>query len=334
VTEENVSLVIPGRNCGGTIRPCLEAVAPLLAAPASRLDEILFVDDGSTDDTPEIVAQFPVTLIRGTGTGPGAARNLGWRAARNPLIWFVDSDCVAEPDALRLLLPHISDPAVGGVSGSYGNMRPDSLLACLIHEEIVERHRRMSARVDFLATFNVIYRRSVLERVGGFDERYLKAQDAELSFRVQEAGYELRFEFGSRVRHYHEASLRRYLRTQRQQGYWRVYLHSNYPRHSAGDSYSRLSDHVQPPLAMLSLLTGPLVFIRPVWWIGLLPLAFLAVAQIPMTWALLRRCGRLNHAAFAALSFVRAYWRGVGMVHGLLDWLCGFGREAGSDGAG
>ncbi|MCH8330221.1 MAG: hypothetical protein IH946_02395, partial [Bacteroidetes bacterium] len=43
--------------------------------------------------------------------------------AANPLIWFVDSDCVAEPDALKLLLPIMDDPKVGGVSGSYSNMK-------------------------------------------------------------------------------------------------------------------------------------------------------------------------------------------------------------------
>lgn len=197
----NVSLVIPGRNCERTIGPCLDAVVAILERSGSPLEEIIFVDDGSTDDTREIVAAAPVTLLGGRGAGPGAARNLGWRAARNPLVWFVDADCVAAPDALDLLVPHLDDPRVAAVSGSYGNLRPGSLLPTLIHEEIIERHLAMSVEVDFLATFNVLYRREALERVGGFDERFLKGQDAELSFRVMEAGWTLRFEARSRVRH-------------------------------------------------------------------------------------------------------------------------------------
>ena len=154
MSAAQVSLVIPGRDCARTVRQCLEAVVPLLEG--SPLDEIIFVDDGSKDNTAAIVAESPVTCLAGAGTGAGAARNIGWRAAKHPLIWFVDSDCVAEPEALTRLLPHLEDPHVGGVGGSYGIMTAESLLACLIHEEIVERHLRMPKRVNFLATFNVL----------------------------------------------------------------------------------------------------------------------------------------------------------------------------------
>ena len=320
MTPASVSLVIPGRNCRKTIGPCLEAVVPLLSVPGSPLAEIIFVDDGSTDGTAEIVGQYPVRMVRGTGTGPGTARNLGWRGASGSLIWFIDSDCIAEPDALPRLLPHLDNPAVGGVSGSYGNMRPDSLLACLIHEEIVERHRRMGTRVNFLATFNVLYRRSVLEQLGGFDERYLKGQDAELSFRVQEAGYELHFELDSRVKHYHEARWLSYLRTQRHQGYWRVFLHLSHPGHTGGDSYSSLLDHVQPPLAMLSLAALPLLAVPNLRWLAIVPPVLLVLAPLPMTWRLLHRIRQPRYLAYLIMSPVRAFWRGAGLVQGLLSY--------------
>src|SRR5437870_415228 len=116
--SDSVSLVIPGRNCSRTIRECLNAVVPLLSDPRNRLGEIIFVDDGSTDDTARIVAEFPVRYLKGPGGGPGAARNIGWRAATSPLIWFIDSDCVAEPDALPLLLAKIDNAQVAGVGGS------------------------------------------------------------------------------------------------------------------------------------------------------------------------------------------------------------------------
>ena len=327
VNDDAVSLVIPGRNCAATIRQCLEAVVPLLEDDTSPLSEIIFVNDGSTDETAGIVSEYPVHCLAGTGRGPGAARNLGWRAAKGHLVWFVDADCVAEPDALSLLLPHMSDPKVGGVGGSYGTMTADNLLSCLIHEEIVERHRVMGSRVNFLATFNVLYRRSILERIGGFDERYLKAQDAELSFRVMGAGYELRFEFGSRVRHYHPTRWRSYLRTQRGQGYWRVWLHLSHHGHATGDSYSSLGDHAQPPLAMLTLLCVVVAAVfhalgRPeAWWAVLAPAAILAALQWPMTLRLLRRMRQGRYLCYAAMGFLRAFWRGIGMTQGLVGYL-------------
>ncbi len=309
--REGVSLVIPGRNCADTIRDCLTAVVPMLEHTALR--EIIFVDDGSTDQTKSIVETFPsVTCLPGKGRGPGSARNIGWRAAREPLIWFVDSDCVAEPDALTRLLPHLVDSGTGAVGGSYGIMSEDSLLACLIHEEIVQRHLAMPARVDFLATFNVIYRRDALDQVGGFDERFLKGQDAELSWRVMNAGFELAFEIGSRVRHYHPVAWRSYMRTQRNQGYWRVWLHWTHRGHARGDDYSAWVDHMQPPLAMVSLLAC-----AAGWWVascwGMLPLLLLVLAQVPMSYSLLVRTRRLRYGAYMAMGFIRAFYRGVGM---------------------
>ena len=261
----------------------------------------------------EIVAEFSVRYLAGEGKGAGSARNIGWRTAENPLVWFIDSDCVADPDALMLLLPHLDDPQVAAVGGSYGIMTSHSLLACLIHEEIVERHLSMPGRVNFLATFNVIYRRPVLEAVGGFDERFLKGQDAELSWRVLEAGHELAFEINSRVKHFHAVSWRQYLRTQRQQGYWRVWLHLRHRGHARGDSYSRLTDHVQPPVAAATLAALPLLWFSATKWVPIILVLGLAAAQIPMTWRLVRRTRQARYVAFAAMSFLRAFWRGVGM---------------------
>ncbi len=321
MTTDSVTLVVPGRNCRRTIRRCLES-AVVLADPAKGpLREIIFVDDGSTDETAEIVADLAVTYLAGDGCGPGSARNIGWRAARHPLIWFMDSDCVAESDVLTRLLPHMEEPNVGGVSGSYSNLHATSLLACLIHQEIVERHLGMPRRVNFLATFNVVYRRSILEQINGFDERYLKAQDAELSFRVMNAGYELRFEGNARVGHHHETRWGGYLNTQRQQGYWRVWLHLSHTGHATGDSYSRLSDHIQPPLALLAVLSMPLLFVRSVWWVPVGTVLLLAIAQVPMTYRLVRRMKQLRYLLFAWMSFRRAFWRGVGMAQGLAGYI-------------
>ncbi len=314
MTAKDVTLVIPGRNAARTVEECLSSVVPLLERP--RLKEIIFVDDGSTDDTAELVRRFDVRCIPGAGTGPGAARNLGWQSADTPLIWFIDSDCVAEFDALDILLEHMEEQRVAGVGGSYGNMRPESLLACLIHEEIVERHLAMPREVNFLATFNTLYRRDQLENVGGFDERFKKAQDAELAFRIRRNGGVLRFDPRSRVRHFHSSALWPYLRVQQQQGYWRTWLYLEHPEKMGGDSYSSLLDHMQPPLAMLSLALLPLGPLA----LGAVPAAVgLGMAQGPMTWRLVRRKNDLRYLMFAPMSFLRSYARGIGMCQGALS---------------
>jgi GT2 family glycosyltransferase len=268
-----------------------------------------------------------VRVVQGVGGGAGAARNLGWQAATGELVWFIDSDCVAEPEALARLLWHLESDNVVGVGGSYANGCPESLVASLIHEEILARHRRMPTQVDYLATFNVLYRRAALAAVGGFDEQRFNgpgiaaAEDVELAFRLIQAGYELRFEAGSRVAHFHPTNLWRYLATQRRHGFYRVRLHLSYPRSMHGDAYSGLIDYAQPPLALLWLAWLPLS-VLPGWrWLPMAALLSLVVLQLPMCARMVIQSQAGKYLAFMPFGVLRAVSRGLGMAMGLADWL-------------
>ena len=180
-----ISVVIPGRDCAETLPACIRALRRVQSLNPDRAMEIVFVDDESTDSSASVAEAEGARTLAGDGRGPGAARNKGWRAARGDLIWFVDSDCEVAEASLGPLLAQLDDPKVGAVGGACDNGCPGSLVAQLIHEEIALRHHRsMQGEVNFLASFSVIYRRDVLEQLSGFDERYLKGQDAELSFRT------------------------------------------------------------------------------------------------------------------------------------------------------
>lgn len=313
-----ITIVIPGRDCAQTIGPCLSALVPLLAGPL--VERIVFVDDGSRDTSAAVAAGFGVEVVRGAGRGAGAARNLGWRRATTPWVWFVDSDCVAEPDALPQLWQHLQTAprpeTIAAVGGSYANLRPHSLLASLIHEEIVARHAQMPDEVGTLATFNVLYRTEVLQTLGGFDERFYKGQDAELAYRVRDAGWRLRFCPASRVGHFHLDQLAPYLRVQRQQGYWRAWLVHHHPGHATGDSYAGKADAVAPvlALAMLGLLpwaTTPQGAAAE----GALGTALLG-SQLPRARELVERTGDERMWAFAPMGAARAFARGIGLAHG------------------
>ena len=310
--QADVALVIPARNAAGTLEACLRSAVPLLER---ELAEIILVDDGSSDDTAAIGERHAVRVLRGPGRGPGAARNLGWRAAESELIWFVDSDCEIRPDALPRLRAALGDE-FAAAGGSYANARPHSLVATLIHEEIVDRHLAMPSEVDFLASFNVLYRRGVLDKVGGFDERFLKAQDAELAFRVRRAGERLAFDPRSQVAHFHDDGLLSYLRTQAKQGYWRAWLYAVHPQHMSGDSYSGRGDHLQPPLALVALALTALAALPVAGWAAIAAwLALLGLAW-PLAARLVRRTRRPALWLHLPLGAVRALARGLGMAAG------------------
>jgi len=321
----DVSLVIPGRNVAGTIRRCLDAVAPLLGR--GELKEIIFVDDGSTDESAGIVAEYPVTPLRVDGIGPGAARNAGWRAASGDAVWFIDADCVAEEGSLAALVRLLDTPQVAGVGGSYANAREDSLLACLIHEEILERHASMSGRVDFLASFNVLYRRRVLVQAGGFDERHFNAarapgaEDADLSYRICDLGYTLRFARDSRVGHFHPNRLRSYFRSQRLHGVWAVRLYYRHPGRARRNSYSSWIDHLQPPLATTAVLALPTLLFAETRWIAPVLILCLAALYVPMALRLVARTRQWRYAMFIPMGMARAAARGLGMIHGFASLL-------------
>lgn len=320
--SSRTSLVIPGRNASATLPACLDAVAGYVAD--GTLAEIVFVDDRSTDASVAIAERYPVTVLAAGGLGPGGARNVGWRATQGDLVWFIDADCVARPGALETLLEHLEDPAVGGAGGTYGNEVPGSLLGSLIHAEIVERHRRMPTNVGYLATYNVCYRRAVLELLGGFDERLFNApgkpgaEDIDFAYRASAAGWQLRFDARSVVGHYHPTRLRPYLRTQRNHGFWRVALHLRHRRQGAGDDYSSAVDHAQPVVAVMAIAATPLFAFDGLRYVAACLWAVLFGLQLPMALRMLMGASGVSALAFVPLGAIRAVWRGLGMSSALL----------------
>ncbi len=319
VMSSSVCLVIPARNAADTVEKSLAAARLILER--GDLQEIILVDDGSADNTAELAKKMGVTCLRSKPLGRSAARNLGWKKATQDIIWFMDVDCVPEPDALACLLKAYDDPSVGGVGGSFTMPDEAPLLACLIHQEIIQRHQRMPNRVNFVATGNASYRREVLEHVGGFDEGFIRAQDAELSYRVRAAGYEIAFSADSRVRHFHDTKLRPYLKAQFQQGYWRVWLHARHASHATGDSYSSLLDNLQPPLAMLVLALAVFSYWPAGRWGALAAACFLVLMPVPMALKLVQRTGKLKYLCYIPFSFCRAFARGAGLTLGSLCYL-------------
>jgi hypothetical protein len=120
------------------------------------------------------------------------------------------------------------------------------------------------------------------------------------------------------VRHHHADRLSRYLRVQRQQGYWRVALHLEH-RGRGANSYSGALDHLQPFVA--AGLVGSLPAIAWWPWGGLAPAVLallLLIMQGPMTARMVARAGA-TMILFMPLGWIRAIWRAVGLAHGVVD---------------
>lgn len=184
-----VSIVVPTCGRPPLLRQCLNSLLVQDFDPAAY--EIIIVDDGphaaTRDAAVECVSQGRehcprLTYIASPGPhGPAAARNFGWRAARAPVIAFTDDDTIASPDWLRKGLQAFA-PDVKAVWG-----RIEMPLAGTPTD--YERDAKGLETAEFV-TANCFCPKAVLDRIGGFDERFRLAwrEDADLYFRLLALG--------------------------------------------------------------------------------------------------------------------------------------------------
>ncbi len=320
-----ISIIIPAYNAASTLSACLTACL----AQDYPDTEVLLVDDGSTDATPEIVQAFPkVIYLRQANAGPAAARNCGAAHATGDILVFTDSDCVPEPNWIRALVAEFGDNTAG-VGGTYGIANPEFRLARLVHEEIQIRHAAFSSEVDFLGSFNVAYREEVFRAVGGFDEAFPRAsaEDNDLAYRIQDTGAALRFTPNAVVAHHHPTHLLPYLRTQMHHGFWRMKLYAKHPqRAQKGDQYAGRCDLFAPPYALFLLLLLPFVLTATLFNVGGTPILFgyallvlgYLLLHLPLVLRLWRRTHRLESLHFCYIAALRDLARAIGLTCGVL----------------
>jgi glycosyltransferase involved in cell wall biosynthesis len=326
-----VSIIVPAYNAAPTLAECIDAC--LKQTWEDR--EVIVVDDGSTDDTPRIAQSYPVHYIRQENSGPAAARNHGAWVAKGAVVAFTDADCVPHPDWVEHLMEGIGGTVVAA-GGTYGIANPESLLARMVNEEIAVRHERLGELVDFLGSFNVAYRKDAFDAVGGFDEsfRMASAEDNDLSYRLQDAGYLLRFCPEAVVDHFHPTRLWPYLRTQMWHGYWRVKLYRKHAgRARKGDQYAGLADLLAPALTLI-WMAGVGALLGSVFWSVVMDGAVLPVILACLVFSAYSAASiafrtRMTHevrlrlkdsraASFQLVVMLRDLARGIGMVLGLL----------------
>src|SRR5207244_6921026 len=109
-----VSVVIPVYNAAATLAECLTRLFQ-----STFVDfEVVVVDDGSTDQSAAIAANFPVHVVPTPGrVGPAAARNVGARAACGAFLFFIDSGVMVAPDTLARLAERYAQGDVDGLIG-------------------------------------------------------------------------------------------------------------------------------------------------------------------------------------------------------------------------
>lgn len=169
-----ISVIVPVYNGA---RFLAEAIENILAQNYASL-EIVVVDDGSTDETEAIARGLPVRYIHQANAGPAAARNRGLAKARGDVIAFHDVDDLWTPDALKILVAMFrAEPALEIAQG---------LIQPQVEDATTRRFEDSTEPYQFINLGSALYRRTVFDKVGRFDESLRENEDSDWFMRAWE----------------------------------------------------------------------------------------------------------------------------------------------------
>jgi GT2 family glycosyltransferase len=278
----SISVVVPTCNRSERLPRLIQALEKQVDAPPF---EVIVVDDGSVDNTWTTLQQLAQTttinlrpLRLETNRGPSSARNAGWRAACAWAVALTDDDCVPQPHWLAELDKQLrSFDLVQGRTVANPEQADDR--SWFSHTVEVEYER------GFYETCNIAYRRSLLERLNGFDEVFHEKErgkgggwgdDTDLGWRAKESGARTAFASQAVVWHdIHHAGLRSRLRAlPRQAGLVLALKRNPGLRESFESRWFYQPSH---PRALALLAGLILLAFRPRWLLGWILAALLSV---------------------------------------------------------
>jgi glycosyltransferase involved in cell wall biosynthesis len=208
VTEasfNSLSVIIPTYNRKNLLAKAIEGY--LGQRSPELIHELLIVDDGSTDGSESMVREFggrsafPIRYLRQPNQGPAAARNLGIREARSPLVLFTDSDIVPERNLVEQHVEwHWKNPRMTAAVLGYVTWPPEIEATPfmrwygenrLFHFD--QLRKRQEANFRHFYTCNVSLKTEFLRTCGQFDEEFKTAafEDIELGYRLSNRGLQL-----------------------------------------------------------------------------------------------------------------------------------------------
>jgi glycosyltransferase involved in cell wall biosynthesis len=223
-----ISVCVCTFNGAATLGRCLREVASLDYPQF----ETIVVDDGSTDETAAIAADFGARLIRTERCGLSSARNTALAAAVGEIVAFIDDDAYPDRYWLRRLSATFSRTSHAGIGGPNLAVPDDGFVAsCVARAPGGPVHVLLTDTVaEHIPGCNMAFRAETLRKVGGFDPRFRVAgDDVDICWTLQEHGYSLGFDPSAVVWHHRRNSVRGYLRQQRGYGAAEAILARKWP---------------------------------------------------------------------------------------------------------
>ena len=313
-----VSVVIPMCNESGFIDRCLDSIFAQ-DYPHDRF-EVIVVDGDSDDDSPRILAGYGdrIRVFQNPRRIVPPAMNIGIRAARGDVIMRVDAHTTLDPAYMRTgveTLRRTGADNVGGPMHAVGGGRLANAIAAAMGSRFgIGAYFHFGTEEREVDTVYLgMYPRSVLERIGLFDEELVRNQDDELNYRLRKSGGRIVLNPEMRSSYQNCTSVRKLARQFYQYGLWKVRVLQKHPRQMSARQFV-------PPTFVATLLVT--AFLSPVSNVaaGLLVVALASyLLACTLAGALVAR--RAGWSAFpgVVLAFVTMHvsW-GFGFLQGLV----------------
>ena len=279
-----LSVVVIGRNEGERLSRCLASVA------AMRHDgfptEIVYVDSGSKDASVARATAAGAQVIVLNSPRPTAAqgRNAGWRAAAGTTILFVDGDTILHPAFVAESLPQLEDPTVAVVWGH----RRETLATPSLYNRVLDLDWIYAPGDTPFCGGDALFRRSVLEDTGGFEETLIAGEEPELCRRITALG--LRIVHVDRPMTGHDLAITRFSQ------YWRRATRAGYAFAEVSSRYAHTSNPFWLAESRANCKRGIILLAIPV---GAIALSILTRSWLPS----------LTAAALLGALAVRTAWK-------------------------
>lgn len=260
---KKVSIIIPVKEVNDYIRQAMEHYAHL---DYDNFEVLIFPDHVSDEE-------FTNTKIIPSGeVGPADKRDMALQYAEGEIFAFIDDDAYPRPDWLKNAVKYFERSDVGAVGGPAVTAPEDDIwqqASGKIYESFlcsggyVYRYLpREEREADDLPSVNLIVRRDVFEKIGGYDSNYYPGEDTKLCLDIVESGMKIIYSPDVLVYHHRRRVFRQHLRQATNYAKHRGYFAKALPKTSCKPAY------FIPSLFVIGLIIGPILscFIPVLWY--------------------------------------------------------------------
>ncbi|OQA93463.1 MAG: N-acetylglucosaminyl-diphospho-decaprenol L-rhamnosyltransferase [Microgenomates group bacterium ADurb.Bin219] len=208
-----VSVLVTNWNGRKLLEKNLPQVLEAVRNPENKIEEILVIDDFSSDDSPDYLRKnFPQVKVfkHKKNFGYSVTCNTGVKEAKGDLVVILNNDVAPRPDFLKQVLPHFKDPSVFAVSFDVGKFGPGKLIwkDGWLNIQPTEQVSK-TCLTGWPNGGSSVFRKKYWQELRGMDELFLPFyfEDLDLGIRAYKAGWRCLLEPKAKVYHQHEATI-------------------------------------------------------------------------------------------------------------------------------